>query len=76
MVRAYITTDVEVDFSDFDTDDLIEELENRGIDLNTKGVDGDAMRELLENIFQARRTGKPYDQMLDEMIWYGLGRIV
>lgn len=46
----YVTAEVEVDLSDFDTDDLIEELENRGVDYNTNGVDADEMRDLLEKI--------------------------
>lgn len=75
MPYKYVTAEVEVDLADFDTDDLVEELENRGIDMNTRGVDGDAMRELLTNIYEARRVGRPYDRMLDELIWEGLGRI-
>lgn len=76
MTYKYVTTEVEVDLAEFDTEDLIEELETRGIDMNTKGVDGDAMRETLERIFEARRTNQPYDRLLDELIWEGLGRVV
>lgn len=30
MARAYIETEVEVELSDFDVDDLVDELESRG----------------------------------------------
>lgn len=72
----YVTTEVEIDLSDFETDDLIEELENRGYDYNTKGVDADGMRELLEKIWLNRRTGKDYQKELDVLIYGVLGKVV
>lgn len=71
-----VSSEVEVDLSDFDTDDLIEELENRGYDYNTSGVDADAMRELLEKIWLNRRTGKDYQKELDGLIYGVLGKVV
>ncbi len=65
----YITTEVKVDLSDFDTDDLIEELESRE-------VDADAMRKLLEKIWLNRRTGKDYQNELDNLIYGVLGKVV
>jgi len=67
---------VDVDLSEFDTDDLIEELEHRGYDYNTKGVDGDVMRQLLEEIWYKRRLNKDYQQELDRLIWEVLGKAV
>lgn len=72
----YVTAEVEIDLSDFDTDDLIEELENREVDYNTRGVDADAMRELLEKIWLNRRTGKDYQKELDVLIYGVLGKVV
>lgn len=74
----YVTVETEVDINleDFDTDELIEELENRGIDYNTKHVDADEMRELLEKIWLNRRTGKDYQNELDKLIYGILGKIV
>lgn len=72
----YVTTEVEIDLSDFETDDLIEELENRGYDYNTKGVDADEMRNLLETIWLNRRTGKDYQKELDVLIYGVLGKVV
>ena len=71
----YVTVDVEVDLDEFDTDELISELESRGHDYNTRGVDGDEARVLLEQIYQARKTNQPYEQQVDQLVWYVLGRM-
>ena len=72
-----VTVDAEVDLSDFDTDDLIEELDRRGLDYNTKGVDADEMRLLLEAIWHKRRLGNhDYQQELDRLIYGVLGKII
>ncbi len=78
MVYKYVTTEVgvEVDISEFDTDDLIEELKNRQYDYNTNDVDADAMRELLQTIWMNRRTGKDYQSELDALIYGVLGKIL
>jgi hypothetical protein len=77
---SYITVSADVDARDvldeLDTDDLIEELERRGRDYNTNGVDADAMRELLEKIWMNRRTGKDYQSELNALIYGVLGKIV
>lgn len=78
MLTKYVTTEVkvEVDLSEFDTDDLIEELENREMDFNTKYVDGEQMRLLLEKIWQKRRIGQDYQSELNDLISGVLGKIV
>lgn len=78
MVYKYVTTEVgvEVDISEFDTDDLIEELKNRQYDYNTNDVDADAMRELLQTIWMNRRTGKDYQSELDALIYGVLGKVI
>jgi hypothetical protein len=76
MPIKYVTAEVEVDLSDFDTDDLIEELENREMDFNTKYVDGEQMRLLLETIWQKRRIGQDYQRELDDLIKGVLGKVV
>lgn len=75
MPYRYVTAEVEVDLADFDTDDLIEELESRGVDYNTNGVDGDEMRQLLEEIYYKRSLNKDYQNELNRLIWGVLGRI-
>jgi hypothetical protein len=77
MPYAYKEVEVEIDLDDFDTDALIEELERRGRDYNTQGVDADAMRSLLEKIWMKRRSGSAnFDQELDQLIYGVLGKLV
>ncbi|CAB5220760.1 hypothetical protein UFOVP240_32 [uncultured Caudovirales phage] len=68
----YTEVEVDVDLSDFDTEDLVEELELRG----SGTVDIGNGKELLEKIYLLRREGKDYQRELDELIYAGLGRIV
>ena len=76
MVTVYKDVEVEVDLEDFDDDELMDELERRQLDLNTQYVSGDRMRELLTAVWERRRLGKDYQAQLDDMIYYGLGKIV
>jgi len=69
---VYTEVEVEVDLGDFDTDDLIEELESRGAGATDYG-DG---RELLTAIWLKRRQGQDYQAELDELIYVGLGKII
>lgn len=77
MPTIYTEVEVDVDLSDFETDELIEELERRGLDYNTRGVDADEMRQVLEQIWLKRRQGcGGYETELDSLIWGVLGRVV
>ena len=67
----YTEVEVEVDLSDFDTDDLIKELEERG----AGGADYGDGKDLLSAIHEKRRLGRDYQTELDQLIWVGLGRI-
>jgi hypothetical protein len=68
----YTEVEVDVDLSDFDTDDLIEELESRGSGTLDYG-DG---KEILETIWLKRRQGKDYQTELEQLIWLGLGKVL
>jgi hypothetical protein len=76
MPTVYTEVEVDVDLDSFDDDDLIEEMERRGLDLNSKYIDGDSMRELLTQVWIKRREGRDYQHELDQLIWYGIGKIV
>ena len=76
MPTVYSEVEVDVDLDSFDDDDLIEEMERRGLDLNTKYISGDEMRELLTQIWIRRRQGQDYQRELDQLIWYGIGKVV
>ena len=73
MVYKTVYTEVDVDISDFETDDLLEELEARGA-LPVEGSD-DA-KETVEAIWLLRRLGKDYQRELDALIYQVLGKIV
>ena len=70
----YTEVEVDVELSEFDTEDLREELESRGELPVEHG--GDAT-ELLTAIWLKRRMGRTdYQTELDQLIWLGVGRIV
>jgi hypothetical protein len=68
----YKEVEVDVDLSDFETDDLIEELESRGSGTLDYG-DG---KEVLEAIHEKRRLGQDYQTELEALIYLGLGKFV
>ena len=68
----YTEVEVDVDLSDFDTDDLVEELESRGSGTMNYGDGTDVLR----TIYEKRRLGQDYQADLDQLIWLGLGKIV
>ena len=63
-----ITTEVDVDLGDFDTDDLIEELEHR------ETLPTVAAKNIVYEIWMNRRIGKPYEDLLDKLIYDVLGK--
>ena len=68
----YKEVEVDVDLSDFDTEDLIEELESRGAG---SGEFGDG-KDILQVIYEKRRLGQNYQPELEQLIWLGLGRVI
>jgi hypothetical protein len=71
-VYTEVEVDVDVDLGDFDTEDLVEELENRGSGV----LDYSDGREVLMSIYQKRRLNQDYQSDLDRLIYLGLGKIV
>ena len=68
----YTEVEVDVDLGDFDTEDLIEELESRGSGVMDYG-DG---KDILMAIYEKRRLGQDYQTELEVLIYMGLGRII
>lgn len=62
--------EVYVDLKDFDTRDLILELEDRDdyVPFDTK--------ELIEKIWLRRRNGLEYDSLVDTLIYDVLGKVI
>ena len=73
MPEVLVETYVDVDLDDFDTEDLIDELERRGRGLEMADTSG---TELVEKIFELRRVGKNFDKELDQLIYVVTGRIL
>ena len=72
---VYIETEVDVDISNFETEDLLDELEARGsLPLEVPGFNSN---ELVEQIWLKRRQGNhDYQQELDQLIYQVTGRVV
>jgi hypothetical protein len=70
----YTEVEIDVDLVDFETDDLIEELESRGKFF--AGVGPYDSKELVEQIWMLRRNGQDYQRQLDDLIYNITGRIV
>ena len=71
---VYTEVEVEVDLTDFDTEDLIEELEDRG-----KLPVGESFdcKALVEQIWMKRRQGNhDYQRELDQLIYQVIGLAV
>ena len=72
MPLIYKEVEVDIDLDDFDTDELVEELERRG----SGTIDSGDGKEVLMSIYEKRRLGKDYQAELDQLIWLGLGKVL
>lgn len=69
---GYKTIEIDVDLSDFDTEELIEELE-----LRDSLPSDNSINSLVEQIWMKRRMGNnDYQTELDKLIYKVLGKIV
>ena len=70
----YKEVEVDVDLSDFETEDLLDELESRGALPVDNNIDA---KSVLESIWLKRRMGRTdYQAELDQLIYAGLGYVV
>jgi hypothetical protein len=70
LITREVDVDIEVDLSEFEDTELVEELEERGI-LPTQQY-----KDQLKKIWELRRTGKPFDHILDELIYDTIGKVI
>lgn len=68
----YTEVEVDVDLADFETDDLIEELQLRGVPTDSYGN----AQELIEQIWLKRRLGKDVTQEVDLLTYQVLGKVI
>ena len=73
MPTVYTEVEVDVDLDDFTDNDLIDEIERRG--LGAELAESTAT-ELIEAIYQKRRLGQDYARDLDQLIYQVRGRII
>lgn len=73
----WINTEINVDLSDFDEDDLIEEIKNRGylVSQVPESVDQDVFETMALNLYYKRARGEDYQAELDQLIYYLTGRV-
>jgi hypothetical protein len=69
---VYTEVEVEVDLEEFDTDDLLEELDSRGALPPEGNVNA---KELVEQMYYLHRQGQDCTHMLDRLFYSVLGRI-
>lgn len=69
---------IQVDASDFDSEDLIDVLENRGyfVYAEPQKQDGDFLYDSLSVIYEKMRNGQDYTAELKDLIYEKIGRIV
>ena len=71
---VYKEVEVDINLGDFETDDLLEELESRG---ELPADSQHSSKDLLNAIWLKRRMGRTdYQTELDQLIYAGLGQIV
>ena len=71
---VYVETEVDVDLSYFETDDLLDELASRS---SLPPESDDNAKELVEAIWLKRRQGNhDYQQELDQLIYQVTGRVI
>jgi len=72
MPTVYTEVEVDVDLVDFDTDDLLEELAERGALPPEGNINA---RELVEQMYLLHRQGQNCTHMLNGLFYSVLGRI-
>jgi hypothetical protein len=73
------TIEIDVDLSDFDDEDLIETLEDRGYVVNKTTISFGRTSEEgdpIQKIYQAMKFGKPYDELVRKFVMDHTGRIL
>jgi len=76
MPYVTIEEEVWVDLDDFDTDELVDELKKRKAITSTTWS-GPGGNELVHEIYMAKHVrNQSYDELVDQLIYVALGKIV
>lgn len=73
MPTVYTEVEVDVDLSDFDDLDLLDEIDRRGLGAE---VFETSATELIGQIYELRRLGRSYERQLDLLLYQVTGRPV
>jgi hypothetical protein len=73
MPTVYTEVEVDVELDDFTDDDLIDEMERRGL---AAELAESTATELIDAIYQKRRLGQDYNRDLDQLIYQVTGKFV
>lgn len=73
MPTVYKEVEVDVDLDDFEDDDLLDEMDRRGLGAE---VSDTTATEIIHDIYQKRRLGKDYQRELDQLIYQVVGRVI
>jgi hypothetical protein len=73
MPTVYTEVEVDVDLVDFDTNDLLDELERRG---ELPVEEAGAAKTIVEQIYYLRRQAQPYEHLMDELMYAVMGRVI
>ena len=76
MPTVYTEVEVDVELADFSDDDLLDEVERRGLDLELFNARDESGGALVTAIYHKRRLGQDYQPELDRLIYAVIGRIV
>lgn len=71
----YKTFDLEVSLDDWDDEDLLDEIRNRGIPIDAAENPEEA-NDLLCEIWRLRRNGCEYDHLMDKFLSDTLGVVI
>jgi hypothetical protein len=72
MATVYTEVEVDVSLEDFDTDDLLEELESRDALPPEGNINA---KELVEKMYYLHRQGKDCTHLLDSLFYAVVGRV-
>jgi hypothetical protein len=73
MPTVYTEVEVDVSLSDFDDEDLIDEMDRRGLGVE---VSGGTATEIVQAIYEKRRLRRDYQSELDQLIYQVTGKFI
>ena len=77
---SYFSTTVDIYVQDvldeLDDEDLLDEVEKRGLNLLSVNADDHSLGDLLTKIWYNKRMNKDYTRELEDLIYYGIGKII